>query len=174
MSIFSGDLFDGMAGLGDLPSGARPVETLSYYRGPGPVGRVTYPGLPSDASLRSKNATHFTMRQLGPTSAEFTFYTADGERSIGPLTVYASGSGPVAPDVTKEEEAPLPARRQGDGLLPSALPSAPTPRSSEPRWLPWALLGGGTLVAGGIIWAATRRRRAVAPNRRRRRRRTSR
>lgn len=173
MSIFTGDLFDGMAGLGDLPSGARSVETLSYYRGPGPVGRVTYPSLPSDAMLASKNATHFTMRQLGPTSAEFTFYTAEGERSIGPLTVYASGSGPVSPDVSKEENRPLPARREGDGLLPSAVPSAPS-QSREPRWLPWALLGGGLLVGGGIILAVTRKPRAVASNRRRRRRRTSR
>lgn len=55
-----------------------------------------------------------------------------------------------------------------NGQSPQLLPGA---GSSAPRWLPYALIGGGVLVAGGLVWMAARRPRTATANRRRRHRR---
>lgn len=47
-------------------------------------------------------------------------------------------------------------------------PVATTVQAAAPRWLPYALIGGGVLVAGAILFNATR---PVRANRRKRRRR---
>lgn len=165
--IFEADIFAGprrgmgrgLAAFGDLPEGAQPLATLSSHR-------ARYPALPIDEMLRSKGATHYTMSRVGDTSAVFTFFNSAGTVVVSPQTLWAAGTDrPVEPTAIKEPSATPMARREGDGLLPSAAPE----RSSEPKWLPWVLIGGGALVAGGIIYAATRR--PVAANRRRRKRR---
>lgn len=166
MSIFSGNLFGGDLGaLGELPAGARPLDALSFYR---PGGGALQFNLPSNADLQSKGVTHFTVRATGPHTHEFSFFTTDGTRAVGPLS-YDVRPASVAPDLTKENGAPV--RREGDGLLPSPVSTPTAEPSSGPRWLPWALLGGGLAVGGGILFVATRRPKAVAANRRRRRRR---
>lgn len=68
----------------------------------------------------------------------------------------------------KKEAAPGPL-----DTLPMSQTMAPAASSSTlPAWLPWVLIGGGTLVAAGLIAAAVSgTRRSPTPNRRRRRRR---
>ena len=168
MSIFESDIFEGhrvgygMFGLGDLPEGAAelgPRFDAAYRR--------RFPTLPSLEVLRSKGATHATTQVVSGTEQRFTFYNEDGDAILGPYTLRQGGAEPVSP--TPGKEAAPPARSEGDGLLPGS--SAPSAPASEPKWLPWVLVGGGVVVAGGIIWAATRQPKPVAANRRRRRRR---
>ena len=167
MSIFESNIFRGhrvgygMFGLGDLPEGAAPIARLEVYR-------RRFPTLPSQSTLQSKGATHATTQVVSGTQQRFTFYDSDGDIILGPFTLSQGGTEPVAPSLNKETAAP-PARSEGEGLLPGS--SAPAAPASEPKWLPWALLGGGVVVAGGIIWAATRRPKPVAANKRRRRKR---
>lgn len=164
--IFDTNLFrEPMVGvLGAAPSDAEPVSALASYRS-------RFPSLPSESQLASKGASHFTVAQAGKGgAATFSFFNAAGDRVSGPTTLHAGGVGPVAPSPTKG--SPTPAHREGDGLLPgSSLPS--DSQRSEPKWLPWLLLGGGVVVAGGIVWTATRRK-PKKNRRRKRRRRTSR
>lgn len=161
--MFDSNIFEGhrvgYGSLGELPSGAAPISILGAYRS-------RFPDLPSADILSGKGATHVTTRVVSGTAQEFTFYGEDGERILGPMRLETGGASPAAPDLDKEG-ASLPARREGDGLLPSA---ASEPRGAAPKWVPYALVGGGIVVAGGIIWAVTRNR-PVAPNRRRKRRR---
>jgi len=71
-----------------------------------------------------------------------------------------------APTMPAAEKEALLIRSGGGTLLP---PAGST--GGAPRWLPWALIGGGVLVAGGIVWVATRKPARVTANKRRRRRR---
>lgn len=164
--IFESNLFKGhrvgYGSLGEVPEGAAPVSRLSAYRS-------RFPDLPTDRILEAKGATHFRTSVTGGATQSFTFYSEDGDE-VFELTLTQRGAAPVEPQPGGERPA-LPARRQGDGLLPSA---AEPSGGGQPRWLPWALVGGGVLVAGGIVWAATRRQPVAANRRRRRRRRTSR
>lgn len=82
----------------------------------------------------------------------------EGDIFAGPRVGYGG--------VGADEERPSPAPRSGDGLLPSETGTGPAP-----KWLPWALIGGGALIAIGIVSTAARRPRA---NRRRSRRRRGR
>lgn len=167
MSIFSGHLFQGAGlsgGLADVPPGARPVSELDAMRS-------RFPTLPSASSLRSKGASHFVAGKASGGAMSVTFYDSDGEAVVGPTVVHPGGASPVEPSPMKSTTS-LPARREGDGLLPGS--SDPASPASEPKWLPWLLIGGGVVVAGGIVWGATRKKAPVKRNRRRRRRRTSR
>lgn len=145
-----------LGGLGELPSGAVELSRLSSY---GSSYR-----LPDQATLRSKGATHFTAR---PSSAglSLTFYTDDGA-PLTTLVASAQGSATADPtgDPSKEGGLVLPARQEGDGLLPSQ-----TAPSGVTNWAPYAAVGGGLLLAGGIVYALARpKKRPVAANRRRR------
>jgi len=169
--LFEGDIFagprrgyGGFGAFGALPTGAESVSaSLSRWRG-------QFPAMPSDATLASKVATHYTTRVVGPTSQEFTFYDGSGRVVVGPLTLWhRRAERPAEPALANEPEAEPMARRDGDGLLPSAAPLSNV--SSAPGWLPWLLVGGGALVAGGIVFAASRRPKVAANRRRRRRRR---
>lgn len=84
MSLFDGDLFRGMAGLGELPSTAHPIAELQRYR-------VVWPELTSAEHLRSGAVTHFTLSPQAAQGAmapgtrrverrEFVYYGADGTR----------------------------------------------------------------------------------------------
>jgi hypothetical protein len=149
--IFGGSMFGtDLSGLGELPAGAVPVAMLAVFR-------ERFPSLPTTAELESKGATHYTTRVTGGTTQEFTFYTTAGERSIGPLSLRHAGAQPAAATVPNHSGS----------LLPDSSPVEPE-ATSEPRWLPWVLLGGGVIVAGGIVFAASRRRPVVNVRRRRR------
>lgn len=152
------DLF-GEPGLGDLPAGAAPIADLSRYRG-------MFPGLPSEQRLREQRVTHFTTEVISSAEQRFNFYSSSGQRVSQSTQRHRLMSEPKEPAKTPTRD-PLPAPREGDGLLPS---QAAPERSS--RWLPWVLVGGGLLVAGGIVLVGARRpRRPVRANRKRRRKR---
>jgi hypothetical protein len=161
VSLFDQDLFGAMSGLGELPAGTASIDRLSVWT-------AEFPEVPSAATARSKGATRFGVRRREG-GAEFTFYDESGRVIFGPAMARSGGS-PVLPAADKES---LPARNESDGgLLPAS--TATVASAGPPKWLPYALVGGGILVAGGILYAATRGPRkpaAVAANRRRRRRR---
>lgn len=165
MSIFESNIFEGhrvgYGMLGEVPAGAAPLASLNAYR-------TRFPTLPSDESLRGKGMTHFTTRaRPDGISQDFTFY-GESDEELGPVTVYHAGAGPVAPEPggPKSEQEPLPARREGDGLLPSS-----TRPTSTPKWVPVVAVGGGVVALAVVAWAVFGRKpRAVAANRRRRRR----
>lgn len=166
MSLFESDIFEGhrpgygLFGLGDLPDGAVGISAYRAYPS-------RFPALPSLENLRSKGVTHFVVNQAGGGSLRFTFTDESGS-IIQQQTVRPTGGEDAAKIRSELRDAPLPARSEDDGLLPG---SAETQASGAPKWLPYALIGGGVLVAGGILWAATAKPKRVTANRRRRRRR---
>jgi hypothetical protein len=160
MSIFAGSLFGpyrSLSGLGSLPAGALPVEGSEYT-----AHRRDYPDLPAPGSIT--RVTHYTFIPSGQHDRKFSFYASDGSLVRDALVRHRSA--PELAQGSKFEVEPLPARSEDDGLLPG---SASRPAAAAPRWLPYALVGGGILVACGIVFTATRRP-SVRPNRRRQRR----
>lgn len=155
--MFENNLFDD-DGLGDLPQSAAPIRALASYR-------ARFPTLPSDAMLASKRATHFTTRVVSGIQQEFSFYTESGELVNSLVYTAAGATLPVEPSPVKDSG--VPARQEGDGLLPS-MDSQVQMQVSAPLWMPIAFIGGAILVGGGILWMASKRMRA---NRRRSRRR---
>ena len=142
--IFEDSIFGwnvGYGGLGEVPEGAAELSRLSAYQ-------RSY-SLPSEETLRAKGATHFTARQ-GSDGLHLTFFTDDG-REVTSLIAAAQGTERPAPATSKRD---LPARREGDGLLPSA--TAEPERGGVP-WVPRAVVGGGLVVAGGLVLLLTRR-----------------
>jgi len=168
--IFDYNLFGESEGLGVLPTGAQPIAQIEQYRG-------RFPRLLTLAALRTGGVTHFATTPPGPGQSQqsFLYLGATGVRKGDQLLAVPQSelpSGPVDPEKGYNPYpglAPVP----GDGLLPSQLDEAPG--SGSPRWLPFALVGGGVALAAGIVLVATRRpARAPTPNRRRKRRRSSR
>lgn len=160
--IFSRGLFDG-GSLGDADLGTvidppQPVSNIDRYRN-------TYGDqVPSSAALRNKGVTHFTVTPLtGDTGVRFAFYENGQPSGVAPAVAYTHPSAAVTP--TGKDAATPPVFREGDGLLPAATTDT---QNGSPKWLPWALLGGGLLVAGGIVYASAKK--PVKANRKRRRR----
>jgi hypothetical protein len=159
MSIFNTTLF-GMpatAGLGSLPEGARPLA--EGYR----ELRLAHPGLPKAIDL--PEGTQYVALSL-PHEVKVDFYRADGRHFRHVAARHREA--PTLQDPVKGG-SPLPARSEGDGLLPGSSEPA---SGGAPRWLPYALVGGGVLVASAIVIFATRGTKSVQANRRRRRRRS--
>lgn len=156
IGMFESNLFDD-DGLGDLPQNAAPIAALVSYR-------QRFPTLPGDAVLTSKHVTHFTTRVVSGAQQEFSFFTSSGELVNSSAYTAAGASLPVEPSPVKDNG--MPARQEGDGLLPS-MDTQVQMQVSAPLWMPIAVIGGAILVGGGILWMARRRVRA---NRRARRR----
>lgn len=159
--IFSRGLFDGSslgdADLGAVPNGRRPISELDAFA-------ATYDMKWPASYISLKGVTHFIPTSSRDGSVLFTFFVDDAPATVAPFRAYPRGaSAPVEPS---GKTATTKVFREGDGLLP-----APTtaPQNGAPKWLPWALLGGGLLVAGGIVFMSAKK--PVRANRRRRKKR---
>jgi len=145
-----------LSGLGELPSGAAELSRLNSYS-------RSY-NLPNETTLRSKGATHFTARQ-GNDGLTLSFFTDEGA-PVTSLIAPAQGAATADPETSsKGDGLVLPARQEGDGLLPGQT----TAGRDGVNWVPYAVAGGGLLLAGGIVYALARpRKKPVTANRRRR------
>jgi hypothetical protein len=156
-NLFSGVSLGAAADTRMVDQSLQPIANLDRYSS-------THAMKWSRSYLEQKGIAYFTVSgdsTDGPLT--FRFFDLDQEQSnvIPAMTSYPRGSGPVPPAPGGKT---TPVFQEGDGLLPASTTASD---SGPPRWLPWALLGGGLLVAGGIVWASSRR--PVRANKRRRR-----
>jgi hypothetical protein len=157
--LFSESLFDG-DGLGDdLGSSAVVSQSLDNLERQFADYELKW----SASYLRLKGVRTYVATPTSDGGYQLTFYGEDQQpSSVAPFRIYRRGDEAVAPPPGGGKTS-TPVYAEGDGLLPA---STEGNGSGSPKWLPWALLGGGLLVAGGIVYASSRK--TVTANRRRR------